>query len=152
MANHLRISQTAIKAKLKESGTLREIKSRIRAEIFSVIDEKKTSVAKSDHPIENAILNEIIREYFKFNGYTHSLSVFEKEVDLEKRPPFDRDFLASEVGIDANQSRSSLPLLYTMRQRLKRRDFDRKRADAMLPLPSDPKAVPGEKPVPDLGP
>ena len=58
------------------------------------------------------LLNELIREYLVFHHYGHALSVFLSEANQPAQAPFDRAFLARELGlVDSTASRST-PLLY----------------------------------------
>lgn len=48
---------------------------------------------------ENLIINELIREYLIYNGYTDTLSVFLPETGQPQTRPFDRDFLLQQLGV-----------------------------------------------------
>lgn len=43
--------------------------------------------------MENILLNELIKEYFRFNNYNYTASVFETESNNFKEP-LDREFIA----------------------------------------------------------
>ncbi|KAG7382395.1 hypothetical protein PHYPSEUDO_004876 [Phytophthora pseudosyringae] len=63
-----------LKDTLAARGSLDQIKARIRAEIFAALDDQDVPKPKLSN--ENLIINELIREYFEYNGYRHALSVF----------------------------------------------------------------------------
>ena len=58
------------------------------------------------------LINELIREYMKFNGYGASLNVFELESHLPKESA-DRELLMEELNMDVKSS-IQVPLLYGM--------------------------------------
>ena len=50
-------------------------------------------------PRETVVLNELFRDYLRFNGYSHTLSVFLAETSQPKDPVLDRAFLQRELGV-----------------------------------------------------
>ncbi len=61
---------------LENKGVANEIKSKLRAEVFSILED-----CSSEKPVvsqENLLINELIREYMDFNHYKYSKSVFQK--------------------------------------------------------------------------
>ena len=50
-------------------------------------------------PRETILLNELFRDYLRFNGYAATLSVFLAETAQPPEPALDRKFLAKEIGI-----------------------------------------------------
>ena len=74
------ISSSAVVTALESDGTLNEIRANLRANVFRVCDNsnyKNKSIAKNiKQSDENILLNQLIREYFEFNGLKHSLNVF----------------------------------------------------------------------------
>lgn len=64
---------SVIKETLENRGSLGQIKARIRAEVFSALDDQ--SEVKPPLSNENMIINELIREYLDFNKYKYSSSV-----------------------------------------------------------------------------
>eukprot|EP00913_Durusdinium_trenchii_P011013 g10337.t1 len=58
---------------LETRGVLGQVKAKVRAEIFAALDDEK--VQRPNLPRENALINELIREYLEYNGYYHTLSV-----------------------------------------------------------------------------
>lgn len=63
----------AIKDSLMKTGALHEIRARMRAEIYHMLQEE----AEPPPPLsnENLIINELIREYLLYNGYLFTESV-----------------------------------------------------------------------------
>lgn len=118
-----------LKERLRQRGTLTDIKARIRAEVLAALDDKPTE--RKDVPVENVVINELIREYLVFNGYLRTVSVFLPEARLSSTSDFDRDFLAKECGVvpavqNEVENKPPLPLLYNMRDELvRRRRIDR---------------------------
>ena len=77
---------------------------------------------------ENLLINELIREYLKYNNYNHSLSVFLSESGQPADPPFERythtyiyiyiyicrDILSKELRIIEDKTTILFPLLYSL--------------------------------------
>ncbi|KAG6576441.1 lish domain-containing protein fopnl [Phytophthora cinnamomi] len=101
-----------LKDTLAARGSLDQIKARIRAEIFAALDDQDVPKPKLSN--ENLIINELIREYFEYNGYRHALSVFLPESGQPAEKPFDRQFLSSEMNITEDPRFTHVPLLYSM--------------------------------------
>ncbi|KAG1710714.1 Centrosomal protein 20 [Phytophthora capsici] len=107
-----------LKDTLAARGSLDQIKARIRAEIFSALDDQDVPKPKLSN--ENLIINELIREYFEYNGYRHALSVFLPESGQPVEKPFDRQFLSSELNVTEDQRFTHVPLLYSIVASLQR--------------------------------
>ena len=105
----------AVSESLEASGAMDKLRARLRAEMFHVLDESRT-VPKPELSNENLVINEMIRDYLRFNGYTHTLSVFmpESGQPASERLPFDREFLAHELRLEDTKWSRQLPLLYVM--------------------------------------
>merc|ERR1711879_114009 len=58
--------------------------------------------------------NELIREYFEYNGYHHALSVLLPESGHPEERQFDRRFLASELRVQEDERSRSVPLIYSL--------------------------------------
>ncbi|OQS05775.1 lisH domain-containing protein FOPNL-like, partial [Thraustotheca clavata] len=112
----------ALKETLEARGTMGPIKARLRAEIFQALDE---GGAKPKLSNENLIINELIREYFEYNGYRHALSVFLPESGQPQDPPFQRRFLAHELNINEDPRYNQIPLLYSIITALQQARVDR---------------------------
>lgn len=94
---------------LKDTGRYEKIKAGIRQELFNLLtgDEKPDS---GDVSKENFLINELIREYLQFNGYTNSLSVFMRETGHPEEP-MNREFLSQTLNIVPHRL---IPMLYSM--------------------------------------
>jgi lisH domain-containing protein FOPNL len=86
-----------LKETLEERGVLSQIRARIRAEIFSTLNDSPPN--RPDLSNENLIINELIREYLAFNGYQHTLSVFLPESGQPQSPPFDRSYITKQLKV-----------------------------------------------------
>jgi lisH domain-containing protein FOPNL len=87
----------ALKMTLEEDGKLNQVRAMIRSCIFNAIEtDDKPKPKLSD---ENLIINELIREYLKYNNYLHSASTFIAESGQPVEPPFDRYFISKELNV-----------------------------------------------------
>ena len=101
----------ALKDTLEEKGILNQIRALMRKSIFEAIEsDQQPSKKLSD---ENLIINELIREYLVYNNYLHSNSVFLAETG-QPIEPFDRNFIAKELGISEDSNSKKVPLLYSI--------------------------------------
>merc|ERR1719329_724077 len=82
---------------LENRGVLGQVKAKVRAEIFAALDDEHAQ--HPELPRENVVINELIREYFEYNGYHHSLSVFLPESGHPEERQGDRAFIASELQL-----------------------------------------------------
>ncbi|RVE75712.1 hypothetical protein OJAV_G00001500 [Oryzias javanicus] len=101
--------KSAVRETLEARGVLPELRARMRAEVFSALDEQRESQPALSH--ENLIINELIREYLVFNRYRHTASVLTAESGLPEAQ-LDRQFLADELKVSQDASSKSVPLLY----------------------------------------
>ena len=62
-----------MKETLEARGVLGQLKARIRAEVFSALDDQREPRPPLSH--ENLLINELIREYLEFNKYRYTASV-----------------------------------------------------------------------------
>jgi len=100
----------ALAEALERRGVLGEVKAKVRAEIFAALDDEHA--VRPELPRENAVINELIREYLEYNGYHHTLSVLLPESGHPEERQFDRQFLASELRFQEDERSRSLPLIY----------------------------------------
>jgi hypothetical protein len=101
----------ALKDTLEEKGILNQIRALMRKSIFEAIESDQQPTKKLSD--ENLIINELIREYLTYNNYLHSNSVFLAETG-QPNEPFDRNFIAKELGISEDASSRKVPLLYSI--------------------------------------
>ena len=100
--------KSVLKETLEQRGVLGEIKSKIRAEIFTALDND--TIGKPKLSNENLIINEMIREYLEYNKYYNSLSVLTTETGQPEQPAFDREYLHKKFSMKT--SKGDMPLLY----------------------------------------
>ncbi|XP_063171069.1 centrosomal protein 20 [Candoia aspera] len=101
--------KAALKDALARSGALGQVRARVRAEVFAVLDDP--GEPRPAVPRETLLLNELIREYLQFHRYSSSASVFLAESG-QPEIPLGREFLANELNIVEEPSSRSVPLLY----------------------------------------
>ncbi|XP_015237127.1 PREDICTED: lisH domain-containing protein FOPNL [Cyprinodon variegatus] len=99
----------SVRETLESRGVLTQLKARIRAEVFSALDEQRDAPPSLSH--ENLLINELIREYLLFNKYRNTASVLTAESG-QPETPLDRQFLATELRVSEDASSKSVPLLY----------------------------------------
>jgi len=124
----------ALKETLERSGTLDNVRAQLRATILKCMDEtlpksdnsvKGLIPRKSSPPIENVLINEMIAEYLSFNGYKHTLSVFNLETksldsDMEGNA-LGESFIRTELGLHRRSNSKPLAMLYEVVFMLKAR-------------------------------
>nr|XP_039250259.1 centrosomal protein 20-like [Styela clava] len=94
---------------LEHRGVLNDLKAKIRSEVFNSLEDK--TMKKPELSNENLIINELIREYFRFNKYNYAESVLVAESG-HPSVPLDREFLSQELNVSAEAKQ--LPLLYSL--------------------------------------
>ncbi|KAM8950658.1 centrosomal protein 20 isoform 2-T2 [Lycaon pictus] len=87
--------KAVLKDTLEKRGVLGHLKARIRAEVFSALDDESEPRPPLSH--ENLIINELIREYLEFNKYKYTASVLISESG-QPVVPLDRPFLIRELN------------------------------------------------------
>ena len=100
-----------LKDHLETSGTLNNVRTILRSEIFKAIND--TSQPAPSPSIEKTLINEVIREYLDFNNYNYSNSVFSAEANLPKTP-IDREMIAKQLKLVEDDETKQLPLLYSL--------------------------------------
>ncbi|KAG1930663.1 lisH domain-containing protein FOPNL [Rhinichthys klamathensis goyatoka] len=101
--------KSALKETLEARGVLGQLKARIRAEVFSALDDQNTPRPPLSH--ENLLINELIREYLEFNKYRYTASVLTAESG-QPEVPLDRQFMANELNVAEDSSAKAVPLMY----------------------------------------
>lgn len=99
-----------LKETLEERGVLSQVRAKIRAEIFSTLNDNPPS--RPDLSNENLVINELIREYLTFNGYQHTLAVFLPESGQPVNAPLERRDITRQLKIVEDRKSQELPLLY----------------------------------------
>ena len=101
--------KAVLKETLENRGVLSQVRARLRAEVFSALDEQ--SDLKPSLSNENLLINELIREYMDFNKYKYSCSVLTAEASQPK-DRIDSKFLKQELNIEEDSASGSIPILY----------------------------------------
>ncbi|XP_026862568.2 lisH domain-containing protein FOPNL [Electrophorus electricus] len=99
----------ALKEALERRGALGALRARLRAEVFTALDDQSEPRPPLSH--ENLLINELIREYLEFNKYRYTLSVLTAESG-QPEVPLDRQFLASQLNVVEDPTSRTVPLLY----------------------------------------
>ena len=123
-----------LKSSLKETiinkGILNEIKANMRQEIYNILDKDNDINQKPKLTRENMLINELIKEYFIFNGYKFSANVLQSEVG-QTNSDFNRNNIIKELNIIENKNNKNKPILYTILSGLQNKN------DILIPLKYD---------------
>ena len=126
-----------LKSSLKESlinkGILNEIKAHMRQEIYNILDNDNDNDDINQKPKltkENIIINELIKEYFNFNGFKFSSNVLQSEVG-QTNNNLNRNDIIRELNIIENENNKNKPILYTILSGLQNKN------DILIPLKID---------------
>ena len=123
-----------LKSSLKESlinkGILNEIKAHMRQEIYNILDNDNDINQKPKLTKENIIINELIKEYFNFNGYKFSSNVLQSEVG-QTNNNLNRNDIIRELNIIENENNKNKPILYSILSGLQNKN------DILIPLKID---------------
>lgn len=114
----------ALKETLERTGDLDAVRARLRAAVLRSMDDARQEAAiapnRTEPPLENVIINELIADYLSFNGFDQTLSVFaaESQATDANRGRLGEMFIRSELGLSRD---SSLAMLYDVVEAMKRR-------------------------------
>lgn len=86
-----------MKAALENRGILRDVRARLRAEVFRSLDDSSLERPPLSHA--NLLLNSLLSEYFQYNEYRHTESVLLAESGQSDAACLSRQFLCDELGI-----------------------------------------------------
>lgn len=103
--------KTILKEALDNKGITNEVKAKLRAEIFTILEDN--SFEKPRLSQENLLINELIREYMDFNHYKYSKSVFLRE-SHQPPNPVNREIIAAELHVKEDNTSRQVPLIYTL--------------------------------------
>ena len=126
----------ALKETLHRRGTIGQIRSSLRSEAFDCLrlaensnqEENEATCSNPRPPMENILINELIRNYLEFNGYSGTASVLTAEAGIgDDGGRIDRELQKIELGVfekkrDERGKRSGnckIPLLYGIVEALK---------------------------------
>jgi lisH domain-containing protein FOPNL len=100
-----------LKEHLEKNGTLNEIRSKLRSDIFNTLNNSgKNQQGLSN---QNLIINELIREYLAFNNYNYTNSVLIPEAGQPEKP-LDRKIVSSQLNLVESAETRQIPLLYSI--------------------------------------
>lgn len=74
----------------------------MRAEVFHTLEGPQDGLLSSPLSNENLLINELVREYLRYNGYTNALGVFLAESGQPSDRALDRGFIKDEVRVDTH--------------------------------------------------
>lgn len=108
--------QSAVKEVLNRHGVLKDVKARLRAEIFNCLEDKTVPLPEKKSR-DMYLATEIVRELLESLNLENTLSVFSEEIGLPTATHCDREFLAGELGFNISgetgtrRGKDSIPLL-----------------------------------------
>eukprot|EP00520_Triparma_pacifica_P019857 CAMPEP_0118635404 /NCGR_PEP_ID=MMETSP0785-20121206/2059_1 /TAXON_ID=91992 /ORGANISM="Bolidomonas pacifica, Strain CCMP 1866" /LENGTH=134 /DNA_ID=CAMNT_0006526437 /DNA_START=73 /DNA_END=473 /DNA_ORIENTATION=- len=105
---------SALHDTLKYNGVLSKLQALARSEIHACLQAEE--LPPPTLPNENLIINELILEYLKFNGYGHTASVMRAETGQPVEGSVEPSFIRSELGVKGG---SKIPVLYGVVEALK---------------------------------
>lgn len=108
----------AVKDALLKNGAYNKLKSQLRAEIYSILEDKE--VQSPEKPAVVFLAAEIIKEFlikFKLNN---TLSVFSEEMGHPHQMYTDKDFIGQELGLNLLGVDDNLPILIHLLQYLRK--------------------------------
>jgi hypothetical protein len=67
---------------MERNSSLNKIRAQIKSAVFQICDQQIHNkdihlIDNSKQTDDNLLINQLIREYFKFNNYNYSLTIFE---------------------------------------------------------------------------
>ena len=121
-----------MKESLINKGILNEIKAHMRQEIYNILDNDNDNDINQKPKLtkENIIINELIKEYFNFNGFKFSSNVLQSEVG-QTNNNLNRNDIIRELNIIENENNKNKPILYTILSGLQNKN------DILIPLKID---------------
>eukprot|EP00727_Mastigamoeba_balamuthi_P001280 m51a1_g11149 hypothetical protein (514) ;mRNA; f:242649-245049 len=103
----------ALREALESRGVLAKMRAELRAEIFRALDgDDGAARGRPQGPAENALINELVRDYLEFNGCRSAAAVLAAEAAMP-REATPRDVQARELSMPPSADRS-MPLLYAL--------------------------------------
>lgn len=84
---------------LKQKGLIDKLKLQLTSAVFKALLGEQEEPRKI--PIDQAILNELIREYLVFAGYLNTAELFNAEADLSHER-LSRDVIEAHLKVEAN--------------------------------------------------
>lgn len=114
MAKNADLSE-AMQTRLEENGVLGEIRAQIRAQVVQAVrqDDSEPQRRLSSYEGENYLINELIKEYLKFNGLNHTLETLHDESG-HPRLDLGREALEAQLKVETGPNARRVPLLYSL--------------------------------------
>lgn len=111
---------SAIKEVLRRRGTLAELKSRIRAEVYNAMEDKTVKMPEQSRDIYLA--SQLVKDFLTYMQLDATLTVFRDEMVLDENgnSPIVREFVGKELGFNTKESDEDVPLLLLLINHLTR--------------------------------
>jgi hypothetical protein len=101
--------RNAIQSSLAHSGVMKEVKSKLRAEVFRALDDGQLPLPQQ--PPELALASEIVADFLKSLSYDSSSEVYGEESGHAAQNSVGRAYIAQELGLRLVQDDGQVPLL-----------------------------------------
>eukprot|EP00056_Hartaetosiga_gracilis_P002789 m.56824 g.56824 ORF g.56824 m.56824 type:complete len:143 (-) comp11202_c1_seq1:113-541(-) len=102
----------ALKRRLEANGAFDKLLAKLREQTYKALTEDHNDIyPKPQLEPETYLINELIREYLTFNGYTNTASVLVRESG-QPQQRLERQVMAQQLQVTDTQQSLMLPLLY----------------------------------------
>ena len=112
--------KSAVREALERKGVLKQLKSRLRAEVYHCLEDK--SIKLPEKPPDVFLAVELIRDLLITLKLENTMSVFNEELGQPPQMICDRDFIGGELGFNVKEASShakQVPLLVQLVHHLK---------------------------------
>lgn len=92
--------KTAVRQALEKKGVIKDLKARLRAEVYQCLEDK--SVKMPEKPADVFLATELIRELLISLKLDNTLAVFCEEMGQPTEMRCDREFLGDELGFNVS--------------------------------------------------
>ena len=114
--------RAAIQTTLEQSGALKEVKAKLRAEVFRSLDDSQVPLPQQ--PREVALASEVVADFLKALSFDNTNEVFSQESSHGSQNPLGRAYIAQELGLRLVQDDGRVPLLCLIIEYLEARKKD----------------------------
>ncbi len=114
--------RNAIKSTLDSNGVLREVKAKMRAGVYSILNDK--SMPTPEKPEEVSLASELIVDFLRIFNFDSSTNVFAEETGHDPKYSIGRSRLAEELGLSLLEDDGQIPVLVLLVQLLQSRKLD----------------------------
>jgi lisH domain-containing protein FOPNL len=122
--------KTALTQTLKYTGVYSKLESTIRTEIYKTLANQGgggggAEIDPPGLPNDNLVINSLILEYLKFNGYGQTASILASESGHptdsagEDASGIERDFVMSDLNVRNTSGSQKVPVLYGIVEKLR---------------------------------